>query len=124
MSFCHALPPACTLNEVNKECQQVSAVLAAGMQDWIDFGVICALLLLNAVVSFGQEYQAGNIVNRLKETLALKATVTRNGHVMEIDAEEVVPGDVVHLEEVSPSSASGSLMQQCTDFFTGHNHSG
>lgn len=110
--------------KANKERQQVSAVLAAGMQDWIDFGVICALLLLNAVVSFGQEYQAGNIVNRLKETLALKATVTRNGYVLEIDAEEVVPGDVIHLEDVSPSLTLVSLMQQFTDFFTGHNHSG
>lgn len=110
--------------KVNKERQKVSAVLAAGMQDWIDFGVICALLLLNAVVSFGQEYQAGNIVNRLKETLALKATVTRNGHVLEVDAEEVVPGDVVHLEDASPSLTPVSLMQQLTDLFTGHNHPG
>lgn len=110
--------------KVNKELQQVSAILAAGMQDWIDFGVICALLLLNAVVSFGQEYQAGNIVNRLKETLALRATVTRNGHVLEIDAEEVVPGDVLHLEDVSAFWTSVSLMCQLTELFTGYNHSG
>lgn len=73
------------------------------MRDWIDFGVICALLILNAVVGFAQEYHAGNIVDSLKQTLALKATVTRNGHILEIDAEEVVPGDVIHLEDVSAS---------------------
>lgn len=78
-------------------------MLAAGMKDWTDFAVICGLLILNAVVGFWQEWHAGNIVDNLKETLALKATVTRNGHSMEIDAEEVVPGDVVHLEDVSAS---------------------
>jgi hypothetical protein len=41
----------------------------------VDFGVICAPLLLDAGVGFVQEYQAGSIVDDLKETLALKATV-------------------------------------------------
>ena len=50
-------------------------MLAAGLQDWVDFGVICALLLLNATVGFVQEFQAGSIVEELKKTLALKAVV-------------------------------------------------
>jgi H+-transporting ATPase len=41
---------------------EAAAVLAAGLQDWVDFGVICALLLLNACVGFIQEFQAGSIV--------------------------------------------------------------
>jgi hypothetical protein len=87
------------------------------MQDWVDFAVICSLLMLNAVVSFAQEYHAGNIVDSLKETLALKATVTRNGQVLEIDAEEVVPGDAVHLEDVSSLSIVVRIMQQPIDLF-------
>ncbi|KAJ5623966.1 ATPase P-type K/Mg/Cd/Cu/Zn/Na/Ca/Na/H-transporter [Penicillium lagena] len=75
-----------------------AALLAAGLKDWIDFGIICGLLLLNAAVGFCQEYHAGNIVDSLKETLALKATVIRNGKRMEIGVEEVVPGDIVHVE--------------------------
>jgi len=42
-------------------------LVAAGLQDWVDFGVICALLLLNACVGFVQEYQAGSIVAELKK---------------------------------------------------------
>ena len=80
---------------------QASAILAAGLRDWIDFGVICGLLLLNAVVGFVQEYHAGNIVDSLKKTLALKATVIRNSRRVEIGTEEVVPGDVIHVEDVS-----------------------
>jgi H+-transporting ATPase len=80
---------------------QAAAILAAGLQDWVDFGVICALLLLNATVGFVQEFQAGSIVDELKKTLALKAIVLREGHLIEIEAPEVVPGDILQIEEVS-----------------------
>lgn len=80
---------------------QAAAVLAAGLKDWVDFGVICALLLLNAAVGFIQEFQAGSIVAELKKTLALKATVLRDGQLQEIEAPEVVPGDILQIEEVS-----------------------
>ncbi|KAJ5676115.1 hypothetical protein N7462_009012 [Penicillium macrosclerotiorum] len=87
-----------------------SALLACGLKDWIDFGVIAGLLLLNACVGFLQEYHAGNIVDSLKKTLALKATVTRNGEKLEIGAGEVVAGDVVHLEDGSIVPADGVLV--------------
>lgn len=76
-------------------------MLAAGLEDWVDFGVICALLLLNAAVGFIQEFQAGSIVDELKKTLALKAVVLRDGRLFEVDAPEVVPGDILQIEEVS-----------------------
>jgi H+-transporting ATPase len=58
--------------------------------------------LLNAVVGFCQEYQAGSVVEELKKNLALKATVLREGRLYGIDATEVVPGDLIQLEEVTP----------------------
>jgi len=85
--------------------------LAAGLQDWIDFGVICALLLLNAMVGFSQEYHAGNIVDSLKENLALKATVLRNGQIIEIPSQDVVPGDVIHVDDVSFDVHRAETMQ-------------
>lgn len=75
--------------------------MAAGLQDWVDFGVICALLLLNAAVGFIQEFQAGSIVDELKKTLALKAVVLRDGQLKELEAPQVVPGDILQVEEVS-----------------------
>lgn len=80
--------------------QKAAAVLAAGLRDWVDFGVICALLVLNAAVGFVQEYQAGSIVDELKKTLALRATIVRNGTSNEFDASEVVPGDILKIDEV------------------------
>ncbi|KAJ5178790.1 plasma-membrane proton-efflux P-type ATPase [Penicillium capsulatum] len=91
---------------------ELSALLSAGLKDWIDFGVICGLLLLNAVVGFVQEYHAGNIVASLKETLALKAVVTRNGKKGEIKVHEVVPGDIVHLEDGTVVPADGVLVSE------------
>lgn len=58
--------------------------------------------MLNACVGFTQEYHAGNIVDSLKQTLALKANVIRNGKLIEVNADEVVPGDVVHVDDVRP----------------------
>lgn len=57
-------------------------------------------LLCSLGVGFVQEYQAGSIVDELKKTLALKAVVLRNGQLQEIEAPQVVPGDILQLEEV------------------------
>ncbi|KAI6249167.1 Plasma membrane ATPase [Erysiphe necator] len=89
-----------------------AAILAAGLQDWVDFGVICALLLLNAAVGFIQEYQAGSIVEELKKTLALKASVLREGRIYEVDTADVVPGDILHIEEGTIIPADGNIITE------------
>ncbi|KAL7271424.1 plasma membrane H+-ATPase [Rhizina undulata] len=89
---------------------EAAAVLAAGLQDWVDFGVICALLLLNACVGFVQEYQAGSIVDELKKTLALKAVVLRDGRLFEVEAPQVVPGDILQIEEGTIVPADGRVV--------------
>ncbi len=70
-------------------------LLAAGLRDWIDFGVIIAILLLNAVVGWYQEKQAADVVASLKGDIAMRTTVVRNGVEQEIKARELVPGDIV-----------------------------
>ena len=77
----------------------LAAVLAAGLQQWVDLGVIIGMLLLNAIVGFLQENHAGQIVQELRKTLALKAVVLREGRLIEIEAPMVVPGDILQLEE-------------------------
>ncbi|KAJ5916192.1 plasma membrane ATPase [Penicillium tannophilum] len=91
---------------------QVAVCLSAYLRDWIDFGVISGLLLLNAVVGFIQEYQAENIVDALKKTLALKATVIRNATTVEIPVKDLVPGDVVFLEEGVIVPADGFIVSK------------
>lgn len=91
---------------------EAAAILAAGLEDWIDFGVICALLLLNAFVGFVQEYQAGSIVDELKKTLANFAFVIRDGSLIEIAANEIVPGDILQLEDGTVIPADGRVVSE------------
>ena len=76
---------------------EVAVVLSAILQHWEDFGIIAALLLVNAVVGFWQEYKADNAIALLKQRLALKARVLRDGKWREVEARELVPGDVVRV---------------------------
>ncbi|KAL8674754.1 MAG: hypothetical protein Q9168_000838 [Polycauliona sp. 1 TL-2023] len=78
---------------------EIAVLLAAGLQDWIDFGVIVAILLLNAGVGWYQEKQAADVVASLKGDIALRATVVRDGTEQELKARELVPGDIVVIEE-------------------------
>src|ERR1700712_3744696 len=74
---------------------ELAVLLAAGLQDWIDFGVIIGILMLNAIVGWYQEKQAADVVASLKGDIALRTTVIRDGAEIEIKARELVPGDIV-----------------------------
>ena len=55
--------------------------------------------MLNAFVGWYQEKQAGDIVEQLKAGIAMKATVVRNGQEQDVEAREIVPGDIIIVEE-------------------------
>ena len=74
---------------------ELAVLLAAGLRDWIDFGVIIAILMLNAGVGWYQEKQAADVVASLKGDIAMRSTVIRNGQEENIKARELVPGDIV-----------------------------
>ncbi len=76
---------------------ELAVLLAAGLRDWIDFGVIIGILMLNAIVGWYQEKQAADVVASLKGDIAMKAIVVRDGSEQEIKARELVPGDIVRL---------------------------
>jgi H+-transporting ATPase len=76
---------------------EVAAVLSAIVGHWEDLIIICILLVFNAIIGFWQEYQAANAVDALKQQLARKARVRRDGAWLEIEASDLVPGDVVRL---------------------------
>jgi H+-transporting ATPase len=76
---------------------EVAAVLAAVLQNWDDFAIILALLLVNAAVGFWEEYQSGNAVAALKAHLAPQARVLRDGVWAAVPARELVPGDTIRV---------------------------
>ncbi len=76
---------------------EIALILSAIIGHWEDFWIIFALLVINAVVGFWQEHKAENAIELLKQKLALKARVLRDGKWMQIPARELVPGDVVRV---------------------------
>jgi H+-transporting ATPase len=76
---------------------EIAAILSALVRHWEDFILILVLLVMNAMVRFLEEYQAGNAIAALKQKLALRARVKRDGSWRTIPAREVVPGDLLRL---------------------------
>ena len=70
--------------------------LSAGV--WSDAGFIFAVLLLNAIIGAVQEYHAQKSAEALRDVVKTRARVIRDGEAYELDAAELVPGDVVLLE--------------------------
>ena len=84
---------------------EAAALLSALIRHWADLAIILVLLVFNGVVGFWEEFQAGNAIEQLKKTLAVRARVVRDGRWQELDARELVPGDVVrlHLGRIVPA---------------------
>ncbi len=76
---------------------EVAAILTVVVRHWADFGIIAALLIMNAIVGYWEEFQANNAVAVLKKNLALKARVKRDNSWKVISARKIVPGDLVRL---------------------------
>jgi len=81
------------------------------VKEYIDFYVIGAIVVLNAILGFIQEYRAERSIEALKKMISLKATVLRDGEEMHIDAEEVVPGDVIILNTGDKIPADARLFE-------------
>ncbi len=84
-----------------------AAILSALVRHWADFGIILTLLIVNALVGFWEEYQAGNTIAALRGKLALQARVRRDGVWTSIPARELVPGDIIRLRlgDIIPADA-------------------
>jgi H+-transporting ATPase len=74
---------------------EVAAVLSASVRRWEDFVIIVAMLLINAGVGFWEEFKADNAIEALKQNLALRARVLRDGQWRDLEAKTLVPGDIV-----------------------------
>ena len=74
---------------------EIAALLSLYLKRWPDLIMIVILLLINASLGFFQEYKAANEIESLKQKLALKARVKRDGKWQETEARDLVPGDIV-----------------------------
>ena len=80
------------------------------LDQFLDALVIFAILLLNAVLGFVQEYKAESAIAMLEQLTAPQVRVRRNGEESIIPSRELVPGDIVMLEEGDRIAADGRLI--------------
>lgn len=68
------------------------------IMDMIDAIAIFVILILNATMGFLQEYKAEKAIEALKKMTTFKSVVLRNGKEKEVEAKDLVPGDIILLE--------------------------
>jgi len=88
----------------------IAALVTLLLKEYIDSGVILAVVLLNAVIGYLQEFKAEESVRALKNLLVAKARVIRDGHEQEIPGTDLVPGDIVLLASGSRVPADLRLL--------------
>ena len=78
----------------------ISAVVSnlQGESDYVDSIIIIAIVVLNAIMGVVQEAKAEKSIEALQQMTPPKAKATREGITNEINAEDLVPGDIITLE--------------------------
>lgn len=76
----------------------IAAVITALMDHWVDTWVIIGVVAINAVIGFLQEGKAEQALESIRKMLSLHAVVLRENRKQTLNAEELVPGDVVLLK--------------------------
>ena len=75
-----------------------ASAITFALQEWVDSGVIFAVVLVNAVIGFIQESRALKAIDALARGMEGTAVVVRAGKKEKIPAFELVPGDLVLLQ--------------------------
>ena len=89
---------------------EAPAVMALVIQDWVDFSIITFMLVFNAVLGFWEENEASSALAALKNSLALKAKALRDGLWGDVEAADLVPGDIVRVRLGDVIPADGVLL--------------
>ena len=86
-------------------------LLSVLAREYVDAGVIGVILILNAVLGFIQEYKAERAIAALKRLASLTATVIRDGKQNTINAADLVPGDIIFLDEGNRIPADARIIE-------------
>jgi len=89
----------------------VAAVISFIFENQIDSWVIVTILFLNAIIGFVEEYRAERAIDALKGMVVKQAKVIRDGILKKVRAEEIVPGDILFLEEGDNISADARVFE-------------
>jgi len=95
----------------------IGGLIAYFIGDYRDGTIIFIIVIVNAIIGFIQEYRAGKIVDKLKGLIKSPAKVFRNGELIEISQINLVPGDIIKVEEGDKLPADVRIIE-CQSFKT------
>ena len=89
-----------------------SSTLATALGKITDGMVVLAVVVVNSIIGFIQEYKAGKAIEALSNLVPENATVIRNGNIITIPVSEIVPGDIVQVAAGDRIPADMRIIQQ------------
>ena len=92
-----------------------AAAVSLSLSQWVDAGIILAIVVGSSLLGFYQEYRASAAVEELKKRLALSCCVVRDGVEGTVHADALVPGDVLVLSAGNLIPADGRILE-ASDF--------
>jgi P-type Ca2+ transporter type 2C len=93
----------------------VAAIVSILIQQWGTALILIILTLFNAFLALRQEGKAEASVAALQKMLIVKSKVRRGGQIIELAAEQLVPGDIVVLEAGDRVTADGRIIRAATE---------
>jgi Ca2+-transporting ATPase len=89
----------------------IATAISALLGEIVDAVVIFVIVLLAAVLGFWQEFRSERIVSALKRMMVPSCSVVRDGVVVKLNSEDVVPGDILVIEEGDRVVADGRIVE-------------
>ncbi|KAF7729875.1 hypothetical protein EC973_003609 [Apophysomyces ossiformis] len=89
----------------------IAMVVSFVFKDWAEGGVIAAIMLLNAIVGFAQEYKAEKTMDSLRQMASPTSQVIREGESKTVATRELVPGDIILLKSGDVVGADARMIE-------------
>lgn len=97
----------------------LAAVISLLIGHTVDFYVILLVILFNSIIGFTHEYKAEKSIKELKKMVVAYSKVYRDGGLVQIPSSELVPGDILFLEEGDKIGADARIIEsknlQCVE---------
>eukprot|EP00775_Hariotina_reticulata_P008890 gene8890-9068_t len=88
-----------------------AAIVTAGLQEWIETGLIFGVIAVNVLIGLIQEGKAEKAAEAIKAMLSASANVVRDGKRSSVEADQLVPGDIVFIKSGDRIPADLRLLQ-------------
>jgi P-type Mg2+ transporter len=94
----------------------VASAISLMASEWVDAGVVLAVVFGSTILGFVQEYIASNAIEKLRSQVTINSVVLRGGKAVTLPSSQVVPGDVVLLSAGSLIPADAVVLE-AKDFY-------